>query len=68
LTVVTPFSEGLSPAPRQPNCRSPPFPVVIVPVANCPLGWTITRANIAHLLTGQLDDQGCINAIPAISN
>ncbi len=32
------------------------------------IGWTITRADIAHFLTGQLHDQRYANAAPAISN
>jgi hypothetical protein len=32
------------------------------------IGWTITRADIAHFLTGQLDDQRYLNAAPAVSN
>jgi hypothetical protein len=32
------------------------------------IGCTITRADIAHFLTGQLHDQRYLNAAPAISN
>jgi hypothetical protein len=32
------------------------------------IGWTITRADIAHFLTSQLDDQRYHNAAPAVSN
>jgi hypothetical protein len=32
------------------------------------IGWTITRADIAQFLTGQLDDQRYLNAAPAVSN
>jgi hypothetical protein len=32
------------------------------------IGWSITRADIAHFLTGQLDDQRYLNAAPAVSN
>jgi|SRR4051794_11679404 uncharacterized protein YbjT (DUF2867 family) len=32
------------------------------------IGWAITRADIAHFLTSQLDDTRYLNAAPAVSN